>query len=63
MAANRRIKKKDKWLGARIDATFEDQIIDFLNAKEMTMGDLVRRSVQEFMWSHPKDSTPTNNVE
>jgi hypothetical protein len=51
---------KDKWLGARVDKPTEEKVNEYLNASDdLTMGALVRKSVNEYMLNHPlKESTP-----
>lgn len=51
---------KDKWLGARVDAPTEVKVNEYLGASDdLTMGALVRKSVNEYMLNHPlKEPTP-----
>lgn len=44
---------KDRWLGARIDAVIDTKITEYLKATEMSMGDLIRGAVEEYMRNHP----------
>lgn len=46
-------KLKDKWLGARADADLEAAVTAYIEAADMSMGDLIRKSVREFMHNHP----------
>lgn len=45
---------KSKWVGARVDDIFSTDVKDYLDAADnLTMGDLVRLGVKEFMSNHP----------
>lgn len=45
---------KDKWLGARVDPAQYERVDDYIKAnEELTMGDLVRKGVEEYMLNHP----------
>lgn len=46
-------KVKDKWLGARVDANLDSLVDVYIEATEITMGDLVRVAVVEYMENHP----------
>lgn len=51
MANNKPVK--DKWLGARADAPLEAKVSAYIEAADITMGDLIRKSVNEYMNNHP----------
>lgn len=44
---------KDKWLGARVDANMDAEVSTYIEAADMVMGDLIRKSVREYMQNHP----------
>jgi len=45
---------KDKWLGARVDGPTEVKVNTYLDASDdLTMGALVRKSVNEYILNHP----------
>lgn len=44
---------KDRWLGARADAPLADEVDAYIEAADMSMGDLLRKSVKEYMLNHP----------
>jgi len=46
-------KLKNMWLGARIDEDLNSLVSVYIDAADMTMGDLVRKSVKEYMATHP----------
>lgn len=46
---------KSKWLGARADDLLFGEVTQYIEASEMTMGDLVRTAVKEYMWAHPRE--------
>lgn len=46
-------KIKDKWIGARADEDLEALVDTYADAADISMGDLVRKSVREYMLTHP----------
>lgn len=50
---------KDRYVGARVDGFFDKQISTYISAADLTMGDLVRRAVKEFMLAHPVKGVPS----
>lgn len=46
-------KVKDKWLGARVDGDLDQRVTEYIDVAELTMGELVRASVEEYMVNHP----------
>lgn len=48
---------KDKWLGARVDANMDAEVSAYIEAADMVMGDLIRKSVREYMQNHPVKKT------
>lgn len=53
-------KIKDKWIGARADEDLEALVDRYTEAADISMGDLVRKAVKEYMLNHPlPPSTPT----
>ena len=46
-------KVKDKWLGARVDENLDGLVDTYIDAAELTMGELVRLAVVEYMNNHP----------
>lgn len=60
---NRMVKDKptkDRWLGARVDASTEAKVSAYLEASDdLTMGAMVRRAVNEYILNHPlKEQKP-----
>ncbi len=52
---------KDKWLGARVDKPTEQKVNAYLDASDdLTMGALVRKSVNEYMLNHPLKEQTTD---
>ena len=52
---------KNKWLGARADDPLFEEVSAYIDAADMTMGQLVRTAVKEYMWAHPRNSKPELN--
>lgn len=44
---------KDRWLSARVDEKFDEQVSAYTEATEMDKGELVRMAVKEYMDHHP----------
>lgn len=55
--ANKNKPLKTKYIGARVDIIFETTIAAYLEAADIGMGDLVRKSLKEFMSQHPIKET------
>jgi hypothetical protein len=55
-------KLKDKWLGARVDEDLSSLVEVYIDAADMTMGDLVRKAVKEYMNSHPTEPSQLTKV-
>jgi cAMP phosphodiesterase len=54
---------KDKWLGARADADLDAKVTEYIDAADISMGDLIRRSVKEYLLNHPiKQPEPEVNL-
>lgn len=49
---------KDKWLGARVDDALFKEVNEYVDVADTSMGDLVRKAVKEYMWSHPVSPRP-----
>ena len=54
---------KDKWLGARVDAKMDAEVSAYIEAADMVMGDLIRKSVREYMTNHPIKRALPNQTE
>lgn len=53
---------KNKWLGARADDNLSAQVTRYIEASDnLTMGDLVREAVEEYMINHPVKQTRDTN--
>jgi hypothetical protein len=51
---------KDRYVGARVDEFFDKELTAYLSASEdLTMGDMVRKSLKEFMLNHPIKGVPS----
>lgn len=46
-------KLKDKPIAVRLTSEMADELKDYLDQKGITMGEMVRRSIQEYMWRDP----------
>lgn len=44
---------KTKWLGARADDKLSEDVNAYMEAADMTMGDLIRKATREYMQNHP----------
>lgn len=51
---------KNKWLGTRVDSPTEEKVNAYLDASDdLTMGALLRKSVNEYILNHPlKEQRP-----
>jgi len=48
----------DKPIGARLTADFKEEVDRYVeSANEMSLGKLIRLSIQEYMWGHPIEIT------
>lgn len=47
---------KTKWLGARVDPELSKAVEEHIEARGMTMGELIRAAVKEYLWAHPPNS-------
>lgn len=50
---------KEKYTGARVDIPYFEKVMAYINAAEMTQGDLVRAALDEYMLNHPLKSDGT----
>lgn len=48
-------KVKTEWLGGRVDDDLKEKVEEYIDATEMTMGQLIRKAVMEFMQNHPAE--------
>lgn len=55
-------KLKDRWLGARVDEDLISLVEVFIDAAEITMGDLVRKATKEYMLNHPMEPSQLTKV-
>lgn len=46
-------KIKDQPIGARISSEMREEIDIYLEAADISMGELVRKSLREYLWAHP----------
>lgn len=46
-------KVKEDWLGGRTDPDQKERVEDYIDKADMTMGELVRKAVDEYMLNHP----------
>jgi hypothetical protein len=46
-------KAKTHYIGGRVDDDDREQILEYIEAAEMTMGELIRAATKEFMFAHP----------
>jgi hypothetical protein len=44
---------KDQPVGARMTADMKDEVDTYLALSDMSMGELIRKSVREYIWGHP----------
>jgi hypothetical protein len=46
-------KVKNDYIGGRADSDLKEQIEEYIDVAEITMGTLIRKSVVEYMKNHP----------
>lgn len=46
-------KAKTHYLGGRVDDDFRDTVLEYIDAADMTMGELIRAALKEFIYAHP----------
>lgn len=46
-------KVKTDWLGGRVNSEFKEQVEEYIEAAEMTQGQLIRKAVIEYIKNHP----------
>lgn len=51
-------KIKEKYTGARVDDAYFATVLAYIEAAEMTQGDLVRAALDEYMQNHPIKDLP-----
>lgn len=51
-------KVKNTWLGARADEDLETKVTAYIEKADMSMADLVRQGVIEYMHNHPIKADP-----
>jgi hypothetical protein len=57
-------KVKDKWIGARVDGPYEKRVGDYIaGSKELTLAQLIRLSLDEYMLNHPVKDTKLGTPE
>lgn len=50
-------KVKNTLLGARIDDDYAMEVETYIDGSHISMSDLVRAAVKEYMWAHPIKET------
>lgn len=53
MASLEKTPRKTAYIGARADRPFEKKVNDYMKAGHITMADLVRNGIEEYMQNHP----------
>jgi hypothetical protein len=48
-------KVKDDWLGGRVDGDLKELVEEYIDAAEITQGQLIRKAVIEYMKNHPAE--------
>lgn len=48
-------KIKNDWLGGRVDDELKERVAEYIEAADMTMGQLIRKAVEEYMRNHPAE--------
>ena len=46
-------KLKEVQIAARITSDLKDEIDSYLESSETGLGELVRKSINEYLWAHP----------
>lgn len=46
-------KAKTHYIGGRVDDDFREDVLEYIEAQEMSMGELIRAALKEFMFAHP----------
>lgn len=46
-------KRKDDWIGGRVDEDFKENVEAYIDETDMTMGQLIRKAVEEYIKNHP----------
>ena len=46
-------KVKTDWIGGRVDEDFKENVEAYIDNAEMTMGQLIRKAVDEYIKNHP----------
>lgn len=49
-------KRKNDWIGARVDDDLKELAEAYIGEAELTMGQLVRRAIEEYIKRHPVES-------
>lgn len=46
-------KAKTHYLGGRVDDDFRETVLEYTDAANMTMGELIRAALKEYIFAHP----------
>lgn len=46
-------KVKTEYLGGRVDSDLKEQVEEYIDNAQLSMGDLIRRAVVEYMKNNP----------
>lgn len=46
-------KVKNDWIGARADEDFKEEVEAYIDEADMTVGQLIRNAVKEYIKNHP----------
>lgn len=58
--AKKSIKKE--WFGVRADKELLDELRSYADAADMTMSQVIRAAIKEYIWAHPTPTRPEQIV-
>lgn len=49
---------KTKWFGVRADEELLKELAEYADAADMTMSQVIRAAIKEYIWAHPTPKRP-----
>lgn len=49
---------KTKWFGVRADPEMLKELAEYADAADMTMSQVIRAAIKEYIWAHPTPKRP-----
>lgn len=49
---------KTKWFGVRADEDLLKELAEYADAADMTMSQVIRAAIKEYIWAHPTPKRP-----